>query len=269
MSAESFHLYVKVIPAGLFATDENFEHSGEFCRSLFSLCRYVAVSGADDSLYLSCLVSVCKIVFNELICGGNCDSSYLMKREHAEPELVMTLEHEHNSIPFFDTERLEVVSGFRRILLHITKGKAAVGFIVCHPKHSTFVGSLFSNSVNAVEGKVEFVLVFEFDATEDTLVVIEGFYEVVCNGFLILFFFCRFGSSVRYFGIFLAYKSVLRIENYSVELTATLTYGNHTVRNKAVVENGVTLVKDVNAVAYLHLERALYYYVKLLTVVRV
>ena len=54
-----------------------------------------------------------------------------------------------------------------------------------------------------------------------------------------------------------------------MELASALADGDHTVRNKAVIENGVALVENVNVVSDLNLERALNDNVKLLTVVGV
>ena len=39
----------------------------------------------------------------------NCDCTYLVERKNGEPELIMTLENDHNPVALFDAERLEII----------------------------------------------------------------------------------------------------------------------------------------------------------------
>ena len=269
MGAEALHFDVEVVPTVLFAADKDLEQSGKLCCSLFRLDRNVTVCGADDCFYACGFISVCEIVFNELIGCGDGDRTDLVKGKHAEPELVMTLEHEHYGVALLDAERFEIIRSLCRIFLHIAKGESAVGLIVCDPHHCELIGILFRNRIDAVKCKVEFVVVFEGDTVEDAVFVIVGFDEVVGDG-------CSLGSfgfgvlcgNVGYFGVFLGDKAILRVENNRVEFASALAYRDHTVGNEGIIEYRVALVQNINVVADLNLERTLDDNVEFLAVVR-
>ena len=269
MCTETLHFNVKVVPAVLLSADQNLYHIRKFCRCLFGFGGNLSVGGTNDCLYLRRLISISKIVLNELICSGDCDCTELMKRKHTEPELIVALENKHYCIALFDAERFKVVGGFCRIFFQIAECKLAVGFIVRNPHHCELIGILFGDSVNAVEGKIEFVLVLEFNAAEYAVFVIEGFHKIIGNRCGGCFLFDRFGNDIGGFGVFLADETVLRIEDNCVEFASALANCYHAVGNQAVIKYRVAFVKDVNVIADLNLKRALYDNVEFLTIVRI
>ena len=269
VSAKALHLDIEVVPAVLLRADENLDHIGEFGGGLFCFCRYIAVGGADDSLYLGGLISVNEIVFNKLICRRDCDSTDLVKGNHAEPELVVALENKHYGVAALDAERLEVVCGLGGVLLYIAECESTLGLVVAHPHHRQLVGRFFRDSIDAVKCKIEFIVVLEADTAKYTIFIIGGLNEIISNASGGLFCLGSLCGDEGCLGIFLADLTVLRIEDNSVEFAAALADSDHAVRDKAVVEDRIAFVQDINVIAYLNLERALDDDVELLTVVRV
>ena len=51
---------------------------------------HVPVGGAEDSLDLACFEPVCKVLFQQLIGGGDGHSAQFVQTEDCEPELIMT-----------------------------------------------------------------------------------------------------------------------------------------------------------------------------------
>ena len=267
VGAESLHFHIEIVPAVLLAAHQYLDHTGEFLCCLLRLGGNVAVCGADDGLHTGGLIAVGEIVLHQLIGGRDGDGADLVERQHAEPELVMPLQDQHNGVALPDTQGFEIVGGLGGVFLHIAEGEAAVGAVVCHPQHSQLVGGFFGDGVHAVEGEVELVIVLEGDATEHTRLVVGGFDEVIRNGGAAAFRHGGLRRNEGSLGIFLADLTVLGVEHHSVEFASALADGDHTVGDQAVVEDGVTLVEDVHVTAHLYLQRALDDDVKLLTVV--
>ncbi len=89
---------------GTLATDQNLNHTVEFIGGIFSVHGNVAVGCTDYRFNTRRLESVVKIVLYELICGRNYDCANLVKCKYGEPELIVALEHEHNSVALFNAD---------------------------------------------------------------------------------------------------------------------------------------------------------------------
>ena len=64
-----------------------------------------------------------------------------MESEDSEPELVVSLKHQHNLIALFDTEGLKVIRSLAGGFLNILKGKYTLGLILGNVNHSYLIGA--------------------------------------------------------------------------------------------------------------------------------
>ena len=55
----------------------------------------------------------------EQVCRRDCNCAYLVKCKNREPELIMTLEDNHNPVALLDAERFKVVRRLSGIFHHV------------------------------------------------------------------------------------------------------------------------------------------------------
>ena len=63
-----------------------------------------------------------QIVLQQLVGSGDGDGAQLVETQHSKPELVVTLENQHDLIALLDAKRLEVVSTLCRCFLDVVEG---------------------------------------------------------------------------------------------------------------------------------------------------
>ena len=62
----------------------------------------VPVGSADDCLHAGSVEAVDEVMLAELVCGRDGYGADLVKRNHGGPELVVTLEDQHDLVPLAD-----------------------------------------------------------------------------------------------------------------------------------------------------------------------
>ena len=90
--------------------------------------------------------------------GRDRDRTDLMKCEDREPELVVTLEDQHDAVAVLDAEALEVVCCHRGVFLHLFESEAVIGLSVfCDPHHGCLVRIFVCHRIHEVESEVELI----------------------------------------------------------------------------------------------------------------
>ena len=260
------HLAVVVEPALALSAYEYLYHAGVGLGGLFGVQMCLSVGRAYDGADAGGVEAVFKVVQHQLVRGGNGYSSDLVEREHAEPELIVALEHQHHPVAPLYSDRQEVVGRHVRVSRHVAECEGVVALVGPDPEHRAPVGRFRRDPVDYVEGEVESVLVFEGDAVHDALVVERKRYEVVGDRPL--------GDLLRRDGV-LGIDGVLieravglgGLEDYGVDLADPASHRTQGVRIGTVVVDGVALVQYLHPVVDPDLEFALYDDVDLLAVV--
>ena len=98
------HLVIKRYPAVFIAVSNELDKSVcvYFFLCLIDILCYVGiVSGANNSFNACTLKAVCEVVSSKQMSSGDCNSAELDKADYSYPELIVTLQHQHNGIAFF------------------------------------------------------------------------------------------------------------------------------------------------------------------------
>ncbi len=97
--AESRHLLVEISPALALAVSHHlYEADTQLLLGKVHLMSNVAVARTYDSLYACRLEAVCEVMLHQLICSRDNYCTYLVESKYGEPELIVSLEHQHNSV---------------------------------------------------------------------------------------------------------------------------------------------------------------------------
>ena len=94
-----------------------------------------------------------------------------MESDDREPELVVALQHQHNSVALLYAERFEVISGLAGVLLDVLKSECALVLVDVNIDHSGLVGTFLSHSVHDIVSEVELILIFKVNGAEDSLLI--------------------------------------------------------------------------------------------------
>ena len=94
-----------------------------------------------------------------------------MESYDREPELIVTFEDEHYSVTLLDTQRLEVVCCLTGIFFDILESETALVVVNINIYHSCLIRTLFSHCVNDIICKVELILIFKINSTNNSLII--------------------------------------------------------------------------------------------------
>ena len=101
-------------------TDANQELHGRTLRHrLLYLFYHIVVATADDGFHASRIVAVDDVVLGEHVGGRDGYGTELVKSEHGEPPLVVTLQDEHHLVIVTDAQALEVSGSLVALLLEV------------------------------------------------------------------------------------------------------------------------------------------------------
>ena len=108
-----FHFGVKVVPAVAVFAHHHFDlqRRAGFLRHVH-LVRHVVFAGGDNGFHARRLEAVLEVVFDEQVRGGDDDCAQFMQSEYGNPELIVSLQHQHDPVALFDALCLEIVGGF-------------------------------------------------------------------------------------------------------------------------------------------------------------
>ena len=260
-TAEQRILGVEVVPALTLSADKDLcqLHSAGILCQLHLSCG-ISVGGTKDGADARRLEAIGKIVLNELIGSRNSYCAELVKSQHSEPELIVTLEHQHYPVAPLYAERLEIVCALGGGILHILEGEAALGHIVCHVKHSQLLGLSASYLVHGIKGEVVFLLVAVMYVHERAVFILLCGYKLLAEQRS-----CSRGM--------LALSDVHRLvggitrHDHGKEHTIRAVDSYHTVGGGRLEEYAVTLSQYFLAVTDANTHRALDHHIELLTCV--
>ena len=212
-------------------------------------------------------------MFLEEGCGGDCDGTEFMKCHHADPELVVTLEDEHDLVALLYAEALEIVCGFIGKKAHLAECESVIGDAVLgNPHHGCLVGCLCRDPVDYIESEVEllYILFIKYYVPEES-VLTENALEVIVEygildsclvnvGYVVgLNDFCYYSRLVCLTGF-----PCLGVEDDRIELYILAAYRELTVRCRGVEDDAVAGVEDLGRITDHYLEGTGDNYVKLL-----
>ena len=248
-------LLIEIMPALPGAVHQDLMlHTGALCRGGIHSVRHIAVGGAEDGLDLARLEAVGEVLFQELIGGGDGHRAQLVQAQHAEPVLVVPLQHQHHPVAPADAQGLEVVGGSCGFLLHVLEGEPPLGHVLGNVEHGHLVGLLGAQGVDDVEGEVELLLTLEGNARQDAALG-GGVDEFAVNSRLLV------GSPPLGLGD-LHGRGLLALtgggvrQDEGVEGAVLAADGDHAVGGGGIIVDGVTGVQDLGPSADLDLHLA-------------
>ena len=126
-----------------------------FLAGAFYMLCDVARGGSDDGGNAGGFKPVDIILFRQQVGGGDGDRADFMQRQDGEPELVMTLEHQHDHIAFLNAMLDEQVGSLIGIPAHIIKSKNFFLSLIIAPDHCAAVRFQPGNFVYHVVSKIK------------------------------------------------------------------------------------------------------------------
>ena len=218
----------------------------------------ITVCGTEYRADTRRLEAIGEIVLDELICRGDRDRAELMKSEYREPELIMSLENEHNSVAALDAEGFEVVCTLRGGILYILEGESALGHIVCHVEHRELVGILTRYLVDGIKREIISILIGEAHVKKLSVLVLYRLYKFFAKKRLCLLCIYRLTNVHRLIG------AVAR-HNHSKKYAILTVNCYHTVRSRGLEEDAVALAKRFLVLTDSDAHCTLHDHIKLLT----
>ena len=182
-----------------------------------------------------------------------------VQSQHRHPELPVSAQHEHDAVALLDPERGKVIRTACAAVHEIGEGERFLDRrIVADVDHGALIGLFGAKRVDHVKGEIESLGVLERDPGGRAVLVLTRLDEAAIDPFRARFA-DPFGNSGRFcardrkFGN----RFAGRIEDDGVEDAPLPLYGDHPVRNAAVVVHGVARVEDLAVFADLHLQGTL------------
>ena len=157
-----FHVSHEVIPTVTLAVDYNSRlYRGTLRQSLIDLLGNVAVARADDRLYCSGVRSVDDIMLLQHECCGDNDRAELVQSENGEPELIVTLEDNHDHVALLDALFAQHICRLVAVIFQVAISEYSLFTRRVAPEKRTFVRFGSRDGIDNIISEIEIFRAFE------------------------------------------------------------------------------------------------------------
>ena len=168
-----------------------------------------------------------------------------MQCKHCKPELIMTLQNNHDPVTLLDTESPEIVGALRRSPLHIPEGETSFGHIIGDMNHCQFVRFLLGNCIHDIKSEIEAVFIYIIDFCQLAVFIFLCLNKAITDKL----FLCCTGRNKCVAD--LCFLCIIARNDNCHKQTVSFINRNHAMRCRAVVVNTVTLTQIFDIVTHL------------------